>query len=100
MKTDDNKRVKNNSADALGHLGEGVAGVIPALADALHTPSTRHMAIFALMALKHEADPAVPTLVKYIDDDEHEDSVVMALQEIGTESAKAALRAGGHPEQS
>lgn len=85
--------------DALGNLGKGHPGVVPALSDALNKEHTRHMAIFALSSLEEEADPAVPKLVVLLDDEEHSDSAVMALQGIGTESARAALRAAGHPEE-
>lgn len=92
--------VRSNVVDALGHLGKGHPGVVVALSKALDNEGTRHMAIFALLEFGEEAEPAVGKLAVLLDDDEHADSAVMALQGIGTPSARAALRAKGHPEES
>lgn len=101
LETDPDEKVKNNSADALGNLGGNFAGsVVPALTRALRNHELRHMAIFALMEFGEAASSAVPDLARYIDDDEHEDGVVMALQAIGTDEARKLLRDNGHDEES
>jgi len=92
-------RLLSSVVDSLGSLGKGHPAVVPALSNALAGEATRHMAIFALSEFGEEAEPAVAKLVVLLDDEEHADSAVMALQAIGSESARAALRAAGHPEQ-
>ena len=91
-------RLLNSVVDSLGNLGKGHPATVPAPSKALEGEATRHMAIFALSEFGEEAEPAVAKLAVLLEDEEHADSAVMALQEIGTPSARAALRAAGQPE--
>lgn len=99
LDSEQDPRLLSSVVDSLGNLGKGHPATVPALTKALVGEATRHMAIFALSEFGEDAEPAVAKLAVLLDDEEHGDSAVMALQEIGTESARAALRAAGHPEQ-
>ena len=100
VESDANIKVKDNAVDALGHLGGNFAEkVVPPLTAALRNHELRHMAIYALMEFKEAAASAVPELARFIDDEDHEDSVVSALQAIGTEEARKILRDNGHDEE-
>ena len=99
MQRDSSEETRSDAANSLGQLGSDYPPAIEAVTAALHDAPVRHMAIFALLDFEEAAAAAVPDLARYIDDTDHEDGVVMALQAIGTEEARALLRSKGHDEE-
>jgi hypothetical protein len=99
LESDPSMEVRDDCVNSIGQLGKGNPRAVAALVAALANPDLRHMAIFALMEFEEEAAAAVPALAKFLSDDEHEDSVVMALQSIGTDAARTLLRDNGHDEE-
>ena len=100
VESDPDKEVKEDCANCLGMIGKAFASqIVPVLVAALRNHELRHKAIFSLMEFEAAAADAVPELARYFGDEEHEDSVVMALQCIGTDEARKLLRDNGHDEE-
>jgi HEAT repeat protein len=91
---DENERVANGAAVALGGIGLNAASAVPALVDAAYDPKSpiRPAAVSAIGTIQSQHDIAVPTLIAALNRDETRANAFYALGILGT-TAKDAVPA-------
>ncbi|MDH5655083.1 MAG: HEAT repeat domain-containing protein [Spirochaetia bacterium] len=93
-KNDPDLEVKRTTADSLGKMCKHREDALDALIESLNHQDSevRHFSIFALSDFGKKASKAVPFLIPFLDNKEHQEAAASALNSIRTPEAVDALK--------